>query len=751
MAGAVMRSIDDLNTPADLWELRKTVKDSRSRLEILWKLGIAFYRGRQYTYYSTSLKRIQQLPVDDTKPRARTRIVSNQIKPNCNKLVAKLTKVKPAFTATSGNGDPSSIKAARLAESAADYWWVAFDLETKLRQALTWARVAGQGYWLITWDKYSGEPFSYVCHPETGEMLPRDVASHYQQEVANTPGLDPQIAMRTAYLGEIDIRPVSPVNVWLDTSVEQFEDCRYFGVDLHLDPSEVMTRWGVKLEADSVLTDADLGAQTNDLDTAKKTVVVVSCLYIRPCPSMPSGRVVCFTKDKILEDSQGWPFPFKHLPLVKFGATPIPNSPYDSGEVEDAIPLNKELNKTLSQILTHRDLTINPKWRIPRSSMQAFNAQDEAQYYNPVNGAKPELIEHPGLPAYITEILQDINVRIKEAFGLGDVNTNVAGQQGLESGIALDLAQEESDEVIAPIVRANEISLGKALQMCLEFAAQRYTTERLLTITGSNGIPQVIAFKGQQVKGVSIRCEAASSMPSTKSGRMARVMFLKQNGWLQDSDAAKYLDMPDLKGWKRQQMLDADMAEREHLRILQGQPLNDIALQEAQGQLQSGVNPQTGQPFTDQAEIQNFLLQAMLQPTDFENWQSHYNYHTDYMKSVEYEALPVQVKHEFEIHVSQTLQKIMDMALASKQREGNVKVGLTAHTVLGPTATANVLQEAGVQNIDPENLRTEAPMESLVIENVTPPAEDTSPAGGTTTKPKPKTGATKSQRRAGGA
>lgn len=736
---AAIRSISNLNTPEDLWGLRKDVKDARSRLEILWKLGIAFFRGRQYTYYSTSFRRIQQLPTDDTKPRGRTRIVSNQIKPNCNKLVAKLTKNKAQFTATSGNGDPKGVKAARLAESAADYWWTALDLQRKYRQALTWARVAGQGYWLITWDKYAGEAFSFVCHPETGEMVPPDVAPHYQNELKSA-GLDPTKAISTAYQGEISIMPVSPLNVWLDNTVEQFEDCRYVGIDFHLDPQEVKTRWGAAVTADSVLTDADLGPQTNDLDTAKKTVVVVSGLFIRPCPSLPSGRVVYFTKDKILEDSQTWPFPFKHCPIVKFGATPIPNSPYDSGEVEDAIPLNKELNKTLSQILTHRDLTINPKWTVPRNAVQAFNAADEVQYFNPINGAKPEIVVQPGMPAYIAEILADMNGRIKMAFGLGDTNTNVAAQAGLESGIALDLAQEESDEVIAPIITDNEISLGKALQMCLDFAVERYTTERLLEITGDNGMPQVIAFKGAAVKGVSIKCEASSSMPHSRAGRMARVLMLKNMNLLPAGEEYKYLDMPDLKGWKQEMMLDADMADREHLRILQGIPLNPVALQAAQGQVQSGVNPQTQQPFQDEAEIQAFLLQAMLSPTDYENWQSHYNFHTNYMKSVEYEALTPDVQHEFQQHADLTLQKIIDMQIASKQREGNVSVSMRANQVLPPTAVAAVLEEAGVQGVDPQVLKTEAPMDSLVIDNITPVAPDT---------PAPKS-PTPGQKRAGG-
>ena len=103
MASAV-RNIKSLDTAEDLWDLRKDTKDQRSRLEIIWKLGIAFYRGRQYTYYSTAMKRIAQLPLDDQKPRARTRIVSNQIKPNSNKLVAKLLQNKAQFTASPGPG-----------------------------------------------------------------------------------------------------------------------------------------------------------------------------------------------------------------------------------------------------------------------------------------------------------------------------------------------------------------------------------------------------------------------------------------------------------------------------------------------------------------------------------------------------------------------------------------------------------------------------------------------------------------------
>lgn len=714
MATAV-RSIKSLDTAEELWGLRKDTKDARSRLEILWKLGIAFYRGRQYTYYSTAMKRIAQLPLDDQKPRARTRIVSNQIKPNCNKLVAKLLQNKAQFTASPGNADPNSIKAARLSESASEYWWDALDMPRKYRQALTWGRVAGQGYMLVNWDKYAGQAFQYLCHPETNEPVPTQVQADYKAELAQHGPEVLQAATRTSYTGDLSITVHSPLNVWLDSTVEQFEDIRYWGVDQHLSPEEVETRWGVKLQPDSVIVDADLGAQVSDFDNAKKSVIVVSTLYIRPCPSLPAGRVVTFTKERKLEDN-AWNFPFQHPNIFKFGSTPIPNSVYDSGEVEDAIPLNKELNKTISQALTHRDLTINPKWTVPRNSVQQFNASDEIIQFTPINGMEPKPVVHQPMPPYIREIMDDLNIRIKECFGLTDASSGHAPPPGLESGIAMDLQQEASDAAIAPIVEDNEVSLGKVLQTCLEFARVYYTNERMMEITGHNGKPQIIAFKGSRIPdNVSIHTEASSSMPRTRAGKLARVMFLKSNGLLQPGSEYKYLDMPDLKGWKQDAMLDEDHADREHEKIKTGQVLNPAALQEAQGQIATGVNPETQQPFRDTAEIQGFLLSAMLKPTSYENYDAHYARHTSYMKSLEFEELDPNVQHEFIVHTDQTLQRIMDIAQASKERAGNVKVNLAAHEVLGPEAVAAILREAGVQNVTPEILATEEPMESMVM------------------------------------
>lgn len=709
MAAAV-KSVTSLDTAEDLWALRKDTKDQRNRLEILWKLGIAFYRGRQYTYYSTAMKRIAQLPLDDSKPRARTRIVSNQIKPNSNKLVAKLLQNKAQFTASPGNGDSNSIKAARLAESASEYWWTALDMQRKYRTALTWGRVAGQGYMLVTWDKYAGQAFQYLCHPETEQPVPTEMQADFKAALDEHGPEAVQAATRTSYTGDICISVHSPINVWLDSTVEQFEDIRYWGVDQHLSPEEVKTRWGVTVEPDSIITDADLGAQVSDYDSAKKSVCVVTTLYIKPCPSLPQGRVVTFTQDKKLEDN-AWNFPFKHCNLFKFGSTPIPNSIYDSGEVEDAIPLNKELNKTISQALTHRDLTINPKWTVPRNSVQQFNTADEIIQFTPINGMEPKPVVHQPMPPYIRDLLDDLNIRIKECFGLTDASSGQV-PQGLESGIAMDLAQEASDASIAPIVEDNEISLGKVLQTCLELARVYYTDERMLEIVGTNGKPQIVAFKGSRIPdNVSIHTEASSSMPRTRAGKLARVMFLKSNDLLPRGSEYKYLDMPDLKGWKQDAMLDEDQAEREHDRIKAGQVLNPTALAEAQGIVAQGLNPDTGKPFVDIAEVQGFLLQAMLRPQSYENSATHVDVHSKYMKSVEFEESDPQIQHEFIQHLELTQQKIA----AENPEPSQVKVNMAAHEVLPPTAVSAILDKAGVKGITPEILATEQPMESMVM------------------------------------
>lgn len=724
------KSVTQMKTVAELNQYVKDQQRSRSRLELIWKLGIAFYRGRQYTYYNSAMRKLMQLPTDDNKPRNKRRLVSNQIKPCTNKLVSKLSKTKPVFAATPGNGDPLSIKASRLAEAAAEYWWNSLNCQRKFREALVWGRIAGQGYWLVTFDKEAGEPYSYIMDPEDpSKPLPSEIGASYVNEMKGYGASEEQLKA-TVKQGDIQITVVSPLNVILDSKATSFDTCQEAVVIMHMSPQEVKTRYGKDCKADSALSEGDLATQLSDLDNQKKALVEVRYLYVVPSATNKTGRIACFTKDEMLMDGP-WDFPFEHLPLVKFGAAPIPDSPYDSGEVEDAIPLNKELNKTLSQLVTHKDLTISPKWLVPRGAgMQAMTDSDEQIQYNPTQaGNKPEQLHPANMPNYIEPLLQEIKDRIRECFSLTEPEQGIA-PAGLESGIALDMLQEASTDLVAPIVLDNELSLSRCLEMCLKYARKYYTEERFLPITGESGRAQIIAFQGRGIpSNISIYTEAGSSLPRTRAGRMARVMQLKQMGLMEPGQEWKYMDMPDLKGWKQRAMLDEDQADRENDKMKAMQPLNATALQGAQAQVQTGVNPQTQMPFTGPEEAEHFLQTAAFSTNDFDNHNVHYTTHVNFMKSVTYEELDPMIKNVFEIHIAAHMQAIQ----AATPAQDNIRANVAVHSALGPSATAALLQAAGATGITPEML-TEMPLDTVVFDSMDKPGSNPVTGGAQATK-----------------
>jgi len=110
-AAGQTKDVSKLLSASDLNEKLDSLKRGRQYLEAQWKLSLAFYKGKQYTYYNKSLKRLESLPVEDgEKPRYRVRIVNNQISPGAHALLAKLTKTKPVTHATASSGSDATLR-----------------------------------------------------------------------------------------------------------------------------------------------------------------------------------------------------------------------------------------------------------------------------------------------------------------------------------------------------------------------------------------------------------------------------------------------------------------------------------------------------------------------------------------------------------------------------------------------------------------------------------------------------------------
>ncbi len=698
----------------------------RDLLERAWKINLSFYKGKQYVFYNKRTRRIESLATEDgDKPRYRVRIVANQISPNSIGLLARLTKSKPQFFATPTSAGYENQKATQVAENLLDHWWSKFSLSEKREEAMLWSIICGNGFWKISWDDKVGSSVKVMVDPINGNPIIDPLVERLFRDNMDSMNVDPSQFETEVFEGDIRVDVMSPFNVFLDDSAQVFEDCQYAFCSHPMGVEEVYNRFGIRLKANAVnrYPDESLpGAYSFSSGQTKENVREIFYGYFVPSPSMPEGRVVAFTKgpDIILYDAP-WPYPFNELPLVKFPGLRIPGQLWDTSVVEQAVPLQKELNRTLSQLIEYKNLTLKPQMLAPVGSLrQRMTDEPGAIFeYNPVAGKVPEAIPIPGLPSYVTQHLADMGQRLKEIFGLTEL---MQGQvpPNVEAGVAIDLLQEAATDRLAPQILMMEKALERCGNLMLNLAQKYYTEPRLMMLSGGAGSkPRVEQFEHADVlSGLQIKVEAGSGLPRTRAGKQARVFQMLNMGLISPTKAYKYLDLADFDNLQAQFQADEDQAMREHDKLIDGMVINVSAARDAEAQMMNQMqnpefDPETGEPMQMDPNMLQQSMDAGLQPLPFENKATHLETHGAYMKSQEFELLPPDVQGRFYKHFELTQQAL---AAESSPPAEQPRVSLQLRGAVGPTVGSKMLNQAGVENVTPEEL-LEPPLDTVVIDN----------------------------------
>jgi hypothetical protein len=721
-ADALVKRVDELQSERELMERQ-------------WKLNLSFYKGKQYVFYNRKSRRMESLPTDDgDKPRYRVRLVANQIAPNSNGLLARLTKTKPTFFATPAQADYEAIKATEVAESLLDYWWDTFSLGSKREEAMLWAIICGNGFWKISWDDKVGSSVKLMLNPD-GEPIVNPIIEHLFKDRLGKMGLDAGEFEKEVFEGEIKVDVMAPFDVLLDDSAQVFEDCKYAFCVHPMSSDEIYSRYNVRLKPNAInrYPDETLpGMFGTTSGKTKQNVRTVFVGYFLPGPEFPEGRYVAFTKSPniVLYDGP-WPYPFKKLPLVKFPGMRIPGQLYDTSVVEQAIPLQKELNRTLSQMIEYKNLTLKPQMLAPVGSLrQRMTDEPGAIFeYNPVAGKVPEAIPIQSLPSYVFQHLQDLGQRLRDTFGLNEISDG-AVPPNVEAGIAIDLLQEAATDRLAPQILMMEKGLERAGNMMLELAQRYYNEPRLIMLAGAGSKAKVSRFESADIiAGVQVKVETGSGLPRTRAGKQARVMQMLQMGIISPTKAYKYLDMADFKTLQAQFEADEEQAMRENDRLIVGEPINKPAAMKAQQELMMQienpqVDPNTGQPAAVTPEALMQVMDAGLAPLPFENHASHLETHALYMKSPEFEDLPLEIQERFQKHYQFTMTAMQESTNVPGQP---AKVSLQLRGAVGPTTGSKILTQSGLKGVTPQEL-LEPPLDTVVIDNKDKPNAES--AGG---------------------
>jgi len=699
--------VSELKSADELAQRRKQLQDLRSHETRDWALNKAFMNGNQWAFYNRTNNQVENLPSEDgDKPRYLVRLVSNQVLPGVMAYIAMLTKTKPTIYATPDSPSHADRKAAEMGERLYEYWWSEFRLTSQLQIALMYSTLS-KGYWKITWDKHAGKPMRFTINPEDGQPIVNDRLREYFIQELQQAGIDPHQFEKRVTLGDIAVEPMRGEDVWLSPGAKRPEEAEYAICRHYMTPERIREVYGKVVQPDAVPAEDETPLTFGQIRLDKKTNNMLKAVYVgyfKPSKAMPRGREVAWVENEstILKDGP-WTYPFTDLPLVQFPGQGDDDRPL----VTDARPIQKELNRTLSQIVMHKNLTIKPQMVSPVNSLTTkLTSEPGAVFtYNPVAGLKPEWRDMPALPPSVFNVLQDIQMRLDRHFNLqavsrGDVPPNV------EAGVAIDLLQEAAVDQVAPLIQRIEESLASAGMMMAKLAQVYYVEPRLLKIKGAAGSNQVYHFLNADLQGgFSFKAEAGSGLPRTRAGRLTRIKELIQMGVMSPVQAARELDLADMRSVTAAMAADEDHATREHDKMLHGVPLNLAAYQQFMSMIQTGQNPLDGTPIRDEGMLRQLIEHALVIPTPYENLAAHREVHEQYMKTSEWEMLPQEVQNRYLLHLQLTHEQLQQLPPTVQPEP--VKTTLHLQGTVGPTAASAILGTSGVP-VTPEQMSEEA-------------------------------------------
>ncbi len=530
--------------------LYKRCKDRRVQFERQWYMNMAFYFGRQYATWvqpsGTTFNRLWEPPA----PPWRVRLVVNKVRSIIRTELAKVTREKPRGYVIPSTSDDDDIAAAKAGDAIFDHLWRELLMQKQLRRVEFWTLILGTSF-LKDW---------------------------YDSSLPDWSGKK----------GSICVEPVSPFHLYVPIiQEEELENQPFVIHQLAKDPDYIERVYGKKLNPDAG-SDGGLMEQTFmsalGINTSpSKEFVAVREAWIKPCAKYPKGKMVTWGGGRILSESD-WPYEHSQYPFTKFDHIPTGKFYADSAIV-DLIPLQKEYNRTRSQIIESKNRMSKPQLVAAKGSVDANKITSEPGlviFYTP-GFTPPTPLPLQSLPSYVLQELDRTQSDMDDISSQHEI-TKGRTPPGVTAATAISYLQEEDDSKLALTISSLEEGVEKLGRHFLSHVQQYWSAERKVKVIGTDNQYETYLFTKADLKGnVDFRVEVGSAIPRSRAAKQAFIMELGDKGWISPDKALRFLDMAETGKLYEELQLDARQAQRENLKLLSGEQLlvnswdNDLA------------------------------------------------------------------------------------------------------------------------------------------------------------------------------
>lgn len=535
-------------------------RTARQPFERVWFTNMAFYFGRQWVTWGQSGSFQHARMIEPPAPSWRVRLTINKVRQYVIREIARLNSARPRGFVLPRTTDSQDAAIATAAEDLHDYLADLTDLELQQLIADLWVCFTGNGYLKVYWS----EEFDF----------------------------------KTEAQGKVCVEPRSPWHIFVPHMDEPLLDNQPWVMDVAIKPADwVSQTFGVVLQEENtnsgdVLEERMLNAmQIQEKTSVTKGVLVKEC-WIKPCATYPQGALVRVAQNRVLVETpseevdpetgeplpvekpglwQPWPYVHMQYPYIQ-RIHSLSNRFYATTFVEDLISLQRQYNRSRSQVIENVNKVARPIWVVQRGSVDTRTLTTEpGAIVQHIAGSAPPRQEQPAqIPQYV---FLNIDQTKEEMDGVASQHEVSQGTvpPNVEAATAISFLQERDDAALFSAVHFKERAYQKIGQQMLSLVGQYWDSARMVRVVGSNRNYEAFLFKGSDLAGnTDFRIVPGSGTPVSRAARKAELMELIKMGIIPPHKGLAYLDMPELGKLYEEMQIDVKQAQRENVKMQNG-------------------------------------------------------------------------------------------------------------------------------------------------------------------------------------